>query len=255
MYKQVRLGFLLLLFSLPLLLVAGQNAEIEFKKANQLYAKLNYKDAASIYQQMLKTGHLSADIYYNLGNSYYKLGEIPEAILNYEKAYKLAPGDADIQANLRLANLRITDKIEAVPEFFISKWWHSFILFTSAEVLAVFSVIGFLLGFGLLIVYLFAVRIAIKRPAFYAGTGVLSLALLLTIVAVIQHRHLNALNSGIVFSGTVNVKSGPNASFKSLYVIHEGIKVAVVEQNDGWLKVVLPNGNIGWIRASDIQYI
>lgn len=246
---------LLLLLAFPLFSVADFKAEESFEKANGLYANAKYKEAAASYQQVLDSGYVLAEVYFNLGNAFYKLGEIPQAIWNYERAYKLSPGDEDIQINIQLANLKIKDKIEAVPEFFLAKWWRSFILFSSVQTLSLLSVWGFLLGFALLIVYLLSASVSVKKPAFYAGVAVLVLALVLIFMAGQQVSYLESSSKAIVFAGTVNVKSGPKDSFKTLFVIHEGIKVGLKEQTGGWVKVELPNGSIGWIEAKDLKEI
>ncbi|HMI01249.1 MAG TPA: tetratricopeptide repeat protein [Pedobacter sp.] len=246
---------LLLLLIFPLFSQGSEKAENLFVKGNDLYAKGKYKEAAASYEQVLSAGYFSAEVYFNLGNAYYKQEEIPLAILNYEKAGKLSPGDDDIKVNIQLANLKIADKIDAVPEFFLTKWWRSFLLFCPAEVLSVLSAAGFLLGFALLVVYLFAVSITIKRPAFYSGIVLLVLALLITCMASLQTSYLKRSNGAIVFAGTVNVKSGPKDSFKTLFVIHEGLKVSVTAQNEGWIRIGLPNGNVGWITAASVKKI
>lgn len=245
----------LLLLAFPLFSLSNEKPEALFAKGNALYAKGKYKEAADSYQLVLKAGYSSADVYFNLGNACYKLGEMPSAILYYEKAYKLTPGDEEIEVNIKLANLKIADKIEAVPELFLSKWWRSVILFWSAETLSVLSVAGFLLGFMLLSVYLFAVSISIKRSSFYAGIGILASALIMILASNLQTRYLNSSDSAIVFAGTVNVKSGPKDSFKTLFVIHEGLKVGVKAQSEDWIKVELPNGNIGWIELASVKKI
>jgi tetratricopeptide (TPR) repeat protein len=247
--------FLLLLLVFPLLSMGNNKAESQFAKGNELYAKAKYKEAALAYQRVLDAGFASAAVYFNLGNAHYKLGEMPMAIWNYEKAYKLSPGDEDIQTNIQFANLKITDKIEAVPEFFLTKWWRSLILFCSYEVLSVLGAAGFIIGFALLIVYLFATAIAVKRSAFYAGIVVISLGVLLTGMAGLQNSYLDSSNSAVVFAGTVNVKSGPKDNLKNLFVIHEGIKVAVKERAEDWVKIELPNGNIGWIKSAGLREI
>ncbi|WP_449437698.1 tetratricopeptide repeat protein [Pedobacter steynii] len=105
----------------PLFLCAKENPEALFAKGNGQYAKAQYKEAAQSYEEVLKDGYKSADVYFNLGNAYYKMGEMAPAILYYEKAYKLTPGDQEISLNLQLANLKIADKIDPVPEFFSGK--------------------------------------------------------------------------------------------------------------------------------------
>lgn len=250
------IGVVLLLLVLPFCVSAKEiNAEALLTKGNEAYAKNKFQEAAGAYQQVLDAGYQSAAVYFNLGNASYKLGEIPEAILNYEKALKLSPGDADIQLNLQLANLKITDRIEAVPDFFLTKWWKAFIYFFSLSTLSVFTVVCFIAGFILLIAYLFLVAVWPKKLAFYAGVVALSLGLIFLIMSGMQSHYLNVSQQGIVFSGAADVKGGPGVKQKTLFVIHEGTKVTMQEQEGDWIKVVLSNGNSGWIKFSDIKEI
>jgi hypothetical protein len=245
----------LLLFVVPLFSSANRQAETLLKKGNTEYAKARYNEAAQSYQQVLDSGYQSAAVYFNLGNANYKLGEIPSAILNYEKARKLAPGDDDIKLNLQLANLKITDRIEEVPEFFLTKWWRSFIFFFSMRALAVFNVTCFILGFVLLVAYLFLIDVWPKKVAFYAGVLVLSLGLISFIMVGVQSGYLNGHQQGIVFAGAADVKSGPAGKEKTLFVIHAGTKVNIIQNDSGWIKIILANGNGGWIRLSGIKEI
>lgn len=246
----------LLLVAMPFITLAKEsNAEALLKQGNEAYAKNQFAEAASAYQQVLDAGYQSATVYYNLGNANYKLGEISQAILNYEKALKLNPGDADIRLNLQLANLKITDRIEVVPEFFLTKWWKGFIYFLSLDVLSVLTVVCFIAGFMLLIAYLFLIAVWPKRVTFYAGIGVLSLGLIFLIMAGTQHHYLNASKQGIVFAGASDVKSGPDSKQKTLFVIHDGTKVTIEDRETEWIKVKLDNGNGGWIKSSAIKEI
>ncbi len=246
----------LLLFAVPLYVFAKEiDADALVKRGNEAYAKNQYGEAAAAYQRVLDEGYESAAVYFNLGNARYKLAELPEAILNYEKALKLSPGDADIQLNLQLANLKITDRIEVVPEFFLSRWWKEFVRFIPLSTLAVSIVICAIGGFILLIAYLYLTTVWPKKMAFYGGLGLLSLTLIFLIMAGVQSHDLNADQEGIVFSGAADVKSGPDHKQKTLFVIHEGTKVAIRDQNDDWIKIVLANGNGGWIKLADIRKI
>lgn len=229
------------------------NAEALLKQGNAAYAKNDYKTAANVYQQVLDAGYESAAVYYNLGNANYKLSEIPEAIFNYEKALKLNPGDADVQLNLELANLRITDRIAEVPVFFLSKWWQGLVYFFSLGTLSIFTVVCFLVGFALIIVYLFLIDVGPKKLSFYSGITCLGLGLIFMMMAAMQSHYLNSTEQGIVFAGSVDVKSGPDVKQKTLFVVHEGTKVSIREQEGAWIKVVLANGNGGWIKFSGIK--
>lgn len=250
------MAVVLLLFVLPFCVSAKEiNAEALLRQGNEAYAKNKFKEAAAAYQQVLDAGYQSAAVYFNLGNASYKLAEIPEAILNYEKALKLTPGDEDIRLNLQLANLKITDRIEAIPEFFLTKWWKAFIYFFSLSTLSVFTVVCFITGFILLIAYLFLIAVWRKKLAFYAGVAALSLGLIFMIMSAVQSHYLNVSEQGIVFAGAADVKSGPDMKQKTLFVIHEGTKVTIQEQVADWIKVVLSNGNGGWIKISDITKV
>jgi tetratricopeptide (TPR) repeat protein len=224
-------------------------------KGNEAYGKGKYLEASKAYEQVLALGYESAPIYYNLGNAYYKLDEIPEAILYYEKAYKLSPGDEDIQVNLQFANLKITDKIEAVPEFFVAKWWRGLVMGLSLHTWSVWAVVLFLLGFFALIIYLFARLPVAKRTAFYLGIFLLVAGLSALVLASAQQSYIEDTRHAIVFSGTVNVQSAPGDKQKTLFVIHEGTKVQIGQREQDWIRIVLPNGNVGWIEAAAVREI
>ncbi|WP_316789938.1 tetratricopeptide repeat protein [Pedobacter frigoris] len=246
---------LLLVLGFPLFSMGNNKAEDFFLKGNKEYAKADYEGALKTYQQLLDDGYESAEVYFNIGNSNYKLGNMPSAILNYEKAHKLNPGDEDIELNLQLANLKITDKIEPVPEFFLATWWRSIVLFFSVSLWSILGIVTITLGFLLLIVYLFALALPIKKSAFYTGICLIFIGVLSIIMSEIQQAYFSRHQEAIVFAGTVNVKSGPDASQKTLFVIHEGTKVSIKNKNQNWIEVELPNGNTGWITLSDVKEI
>src|SRR6266849_1193138 len=110
----------------------AQEARLEFNQANQLYRDAQYDKAARLYEQVVKNGYESPALYYNLGNCYFKLRNIPASILNYERARRLSPHDDDISYNLRLANQRVVDKIEPLPQLFLVDWWNGYIGLFSA---------------------------------------------------------------------------------------------------------------------------
>ncbi len=246
---------IILLLLAPFICAASGKSVALFKDANTAYSKGQYEVALKLYQQLLDSGIVVKEVYYNLGNANYKLNNFAPAILNYEKAYKLAPGDEDIQVNLRLANLKITDKIEAVPEFFLKKWWIGFITSLSLQLWSALGVFLFLLGFGLMIVYLFSLQLAIKRTSFYSGLTLILIGLILIGIANAQDNYFEQHKEAIVFNGVVNVKSAPNEKQKTLFIVHEGTKVRVMDSVNDWVKIELPNGNIGWVDAVALQLI
>jgi tetratricopeptide (TPR) repeat protein len=250
-----KIAYLLLLLALPLFSLANDQTNMLFAKGNDQYAKAKYQEAVQTYQAILNDGYQSATVYFNLGNAYYKLGEIPSALLYYEKAHKLAPGDDDIIFNIQLTNLKTTDKVDAAPELFLTKWWEAFILCCSLGTLTVFSVLFFIAGFGILILYLFAPSVNIKKTSFYAGLTLVFLGLITILMAGNQVHYFASHRQAIVFNNAATVKSEPSAASKNLFVIHDGTKVDVLENNNGWMRIQLSNGNEGWIMATDAKEI
>ena len=250
-----RIIYLLLLMAMPFTALCNNIAGTQFLKANEFYKKANYKEAAAIYQQMANGGYQSSPLYYNLGNAYYKTGDIALAILYYEKAKKLNPGDEDINSNIQLANLKTTDKTEEIPEFFISKWWHAIILAFSVNTLALFSVVFILAAFLILILYRFSNAIVVKKVSFYAAMVLLLLGICTILIANRQVKYFEAHHQAIVFNSTVTIKSAPSNSSKNLFVLHEGSKVNILDKSGNWAKISLANGTEGWIGSADIREI
>lgn len=244
----------ILLFALPLFTQANKPQDL-LKQGNEFYAKGKYKEAADQYQKVLDAGYQSATLYFNLGNACYKLEEIPQAILNYEKALKMSPGDVDAKLNLQLANLKITDKIDRVPEFFLTEWWRSVVFLFSKQTLAISTVILGLIGFALLIAYLFLIPVLPKKGAFFSGLVLLFAGLVTFILAAVQSHYLTTQQQAIVMNASVDAKGSPNTGSKTLFVIHSGLKVNIRQSEEDWIKVELPNGNLGWIRQSDVSGI
>jgi tetratricopeptide (TPR) repeat protein len=245
--------FALLCFPFPG--IAKESVDSLFVKANKEYAQKNYEAAATTYQKVLDAGIRTSSIYYNLGNTHYRLNNLASAILNYERAHRIFPNDDDVNANLRFANSKITDKMEVVPELFLKRWWTSFLLLLSVQSWSVFGVLSLLLGFAGLVIYLFSLKVELKRFSFYTGLVLILLGICCISFAGAEESYLQSHKEAIVFNGVVNVKSSPDIKQKTLMVIHEGTKVRIIEPRENWLKVELPNGNIGWVEAAALQLI
>ncbi len=247
--------YLFIWLVLPLLSFGNSQAHDLFEKANAYYAKAQYKEALAAYQQIINGGDQSAAIYFNMGNACYKLDSIPAALLYFEKAHKLAPGDDDINFNIQYTNLKTTDKIEEVPEFFLARWLRAFVMELSVNVLSIWSVVLFLSGSALLILYFFATAIVVKKSSFYAGITLFFLGILTIFIANRQVSYFDDHRQAIIFSSSVTVKSGPVERAGTLFVIHDGTKVNIVGDSNGWIRIRLANGNEGWVKASDVKEI
>jgi tetratricopeptide (TPR) repeat protein len=251
------LQFFVLVFCLllPVLSFGDDGATTLFQKGNAAYAKEKYSDAIAAYSQVLADGNQSAALFFNIGNAYYKTGDIPSAILYYEKAHKLAPGDDDINFNLKYANLKTSDRVDAIQEFFLTRWWRAIVLISSADNLAIWSVLLLILGSAILSYYFFAGSVSAKKASFYVAMILFTFGVLTLFLANRQVSYFDSHHEAIVFAGAVEVKSAPAGNGSLLFVIHDGTKVNILDANNGWLKISLPNGNEGWIKSSAVKEI
>jgi tetratricopeptide (TPR) repeat protein len=224
-------------------------------RGNDLYAKKQYEAALKIYRGIIGSGQQSAALYYNAGNASFKTGDLPSALLYYEKAHRLQPEDADIMANIRFANARTTDKIEELPEFFLSRWWNSLITGWSLSSLSLFSLLFAFGGAGLLIMYFFVHQQIVKRTAFYASVFLLCCSLVTVFIGNRQLAYYSRNRQAIIFSSSVTVKAEPSENAKALFVVHEGTKITLAGQHKAWAKVRLGNGTEGWVKQSDFKII
>ena len=232
--------------------VSSPNDAIQ--SANDHYMKEDYHSAIKLYEQALLNGS-SASAYYNLGNAYYKINEIAPAILNYERALLLDPGDDDIRFNLEMAKLKTVDKIDPLGEFFLAKWMNSLRNIYSTNQWAWVGIVTFLLFIGCLTLFFFTRKIQWKKIGFYAGIFFLLITIGSNIFSYQQKRNLTSKNAAIIFIPTVTIKSSPDKSGTDIVVLHEGTKVYIKSQLGSWNEVVLENGTVGWIESQMIEII
>lgn len=231
------------------------NVDTLFSKANKEYTNEMYTNAIDDYLRIIQTGYESAELYFNLGNAYFKTNDIPSAVLYFEKAKKLKPNDNDINFNLNVANTQIVDKIEPVPELFFKQWWRSIYNIFNADTWAIISVVGFILFFVLLAFYLLSKLTIIRKSAFYTGLIVLFLTLFTFTIAFQKYNILKHQKEAIVFTPTITVKSSPNQNSVDLFVIHEGAKVKILETIGNWCEIKIANGSVGWLPAQVLKDI
>ena len=227
----------------------GQNTADEwFNQANAAYNSGNYETAVELYEKILATNMESVPVYYNMGNAYYKMREYPMAIYSYEKALKLDPANEEVRTNLEIANLAIVDKIEPVPQSFIERWWRSLRAMCSSDRWACWSVAAFALLLVCLFMFLRSRRVGMRKLGFFMGI-VFLIVFALSVVFAAQLKHAaTTQDQAIVMTPTVTVKSSPSDDSVDLFVLHEGAKVSVLESSNGWNKVRIANGSVGWLE-------
>lgn len=216
-------------------------------KANSLYASGDYREAITYYNMIEASGEVSADLFYNIGNAYFKQNIVSKAILYYERAIKLRPGDADISHNLALANAMTVDKIEAVPEFFVFTWIKNIRSGADTDTWAWLSIIFFTLGLLLFGLFLFAHHIALRKFSFFLSILILLGSINCGIFAYYQKKELHDTSAAIITPAVITVKSSPDTSGKDLFILHEGTKVTILETLGEWQCIKLADGKQGWI--------
>lgn len=231
-------------------------AQSSFEKGNALYQKGQYQQAVDVYENIIKEDKLhSAELYFNLGNSYYKLNKVAPSIYNYEKALVLQPNDPDVLNNLKFAKKLTIDEIKEIPKVGFAKLIQNFTGIFDYNTWAKISIgiaFAFLLSF---IGYYFSQRTLAKR-IYFVGMFVLFLALLLSVSAAITERnHYNNDRPAIVFAELSEVRSEPQKAGAAIILLHEGAKVYVIESVGQWKKIELTDGNEGWIDASTIKEV
>lgn len=231
------------------------SAQEIIQQANDAYSKGEFSQAVELYQQAINENGESAAAYYNIGNCYYKLNKVAPAILNYERALLLAPGNGDIRFNLEVAKLKAVDKIEPIDEFFLTDWVSSIQNLFSTDEWSRFSIICFILLIGCLVLFFFGRKIILKKAGFYVGIALLVFVIAGNIFAYGQKKKLTNRNTAIIFSATTTIKSSPDNSGTDLFILHEGTKVEVKSKLGDWNEIETADGNVGWIKSEEIEVI
>ncbi|HEY6914142.1 MAG TPA: tetratricopeptide repeat protein [Paludibacter sp.] len=225
------------------------------KQANDLYAKGNYTEAAKLYEKVLATEGVAPELYYNLGNAYYKAAETGKSILNYERAIRLSPTFEDAHVNLELAQLKVVDNIVQTPTFFLGRWIDNLIKLLTSNQWIVISFSVFIGGLILAFLFIFAPSLFIRKMSFYVGSTLLVISLCTLIFSGVRKDQLVNHREAIVMTGAVTVKSSPDKSGTDLFQLHEGTKVVVKSTLGRWTEIILGNGNIGWVEQENIENI
>ena len=234
---------------------AAQENSVTKAEGDSAYVKNDYASAIQIYEALLKEGE-AAEVYYNLGNSYYKIGEIAKAVLNSERALLLQPGNSDIRANLEVARAKTIDKVEAIPEVFFVSWIKSLINSMSVDAWATLGIISFILLIVALYSFIFSKQILWKKTGFISGIIFLIITICANLFASEQKEHLVIRNEAIVMNPSVTVRSTPSESGTSLFILHEGRKVSIKDNSmKEWKEIRLEDGKVGWVPASAIEAI
>lgn len=233
----------------------AQQTDYLFQQGVDAYQKGDYAAAIINFEAALQHGQESEALYYNLGNAFYKLGEIGKSILYYERAKKLAPRDLDIDFNLQIAQLHVVDKIPSPAEDFYFKVWQGVKNILSLEQFAVVTVSLYVLFILLIVTRLLVKKEAIRKTARYVSLPVLVLLVLVGFLFVVQVRQDIKIKHAIILADKVSVVSSPAADSTEMFALHEGVKVQVIARSGDFVRIRLTDGKDGWVPGRVLELI
>ena len=252
----------LLILSATVLLIVITNSgysqetrDEKFKAGVEYFSSGNFDQALDLWIDIYKTGYRSAELEYNIGNAYFKINNIPGAILFYERAHLHKPGDEDITYNLQIARTLVVDRFEEIPELFFISWYNLLSLSLTTNTWAWISISAFVLCFLFLSVYFYTTKYKLKVLGFWLALLLLITSLLSLALTFRNKTLVYDSQKAVIFSPVVNGKSSPDDSGTDLFVLHEGTKVTVEDEVGEWLEIRLSDGNKGWVPANSLEII
>ena len=233
----------------------AQTSSELFSKANDFYKNGQYTKAAQLYSNIEKSGLESDDLFFNLGNSYYKLNKVALSIYYYEKALKLNPMHQDASNNLVFAKRMTIDIIEDLPKTFLQRFSSNVIQKLTYDTWAILAVIASFLATLLFLLYYFSS--SPKRKLIYFNTTIFAVFVVAVTVifAYSNYETTQKSSNAIVFSSKSDIKNSPSLDGESVFELHEGTKVTILDSLSNWRKIKLADGKIGWVNSVDIKEI
>jgi tetratricopeptide (TPR) repeat protein len=234
----------------------SQNDQIaKFKKGVEYYTDSKYQEALKEWLEIYDTGYRSAALDYNIGNAYFKLNNVPGAILFFERALLLKPADNNINYNLQISRSLVVDKFEEIPDLFFVRWFDFLSLLMPTNTWAYISVFTFILFLLLISLYIYSSKYRVKVLGFWAALLFLLVSSSSLVFTVRNRSLVYDSHKAIIFASSVNGKSSPDNSGTDLFVLHEGSKVAIEDIVGDWYEIKLSDGNKGWVPSSSLTII
>jgi len=251
----MKISYYLILTMIGSLSIYASDRDSVLLRAEQYYQQNDFSKAIAEYQTLTESGLTSAELFYNLGNAYFKNHDIKSAILYFERAKRLAPNDEAIDFNLNLSRTLIFDKVEAVPELFLITWGKAIRDWITVRTWSWWSIGSFAVMLALGLLFLFVRNMRVRQFAFGLSVFCFVLSLTTFTFAYLQKSNIERIDEAIVFAPSVTIKSSPDDSGNNLFILHEGIKVRIEDQIGEWCEVRIADGNKGWMRISDLKVI
>ncbi|MEI6047885.1 MAG: tetratricopeptide repeat protein [Bacteroidota bacterium] len=245
----------LFVFSFSFEVVYGETSTEKFNQGVTYFTSGSYKEALQVWTDIYNTGYRSANLNYNIGNAYFKLNDIPDAIIFYERAYLLSPADENINYNLQIARTLIVDRFQEIPEIFFVRWYNFISLIISTNSWAKISITSFIFCLLLLSLYIYSSRYRHKVIGFWSAVFFFVITLSSFAFTVRNKSLVYDSHKAIILTPQVSGKSSPADSGTDLFVLHEGAKVSVEDEVGEWFEIRLSDGNKGWIPVSSLKII
>jgi hypothetical protein len=233
----------------------AQTPQQLFQQANLLYQQGKMTEARDAYASILHAGYVSGELYYNLGNTYYKTGDIAHAILWYERARRLMPQDDDLQHNLQLANLLIVDRIDPTPRLFVWDYWDGLKNAFSLTGITWWVYGAFLLAIGVSCLVVLARSYRWRKAGFIVGAAATTVFVFLLVVMIAKVSDLRRTDFAIVTTSIASIKNSPDPKSSDAFVLHGGVKVQITDAVSEWVKIRLADGKVGWMEKDAAEVI
>ncbi|WP_170110656.1 tetratricopeptide repeat protein [Flavilitoribacter nigricans] len=247
---------LLLIF---LFLFTGMTARAQpdqlMEEGNAAYANKNYERAIEAYEKILADGFISDALHYNLANAYFRTQQLGKAILHYEKAQQLAPGDQDIKHNLEVAYGQQVDEMEPLPAFFLSQWWRGLRSRLSTNGWTIFGLFLLWVSAAGFLLWLMGKERKRRKQGFLVGIIALALCVLPFALAISRKSYDLHSKEAILLAPEAQLHFAPDTDSQVVLTIHEGLKLDLQDRISDWYKVRLPNGEIGWLPVEVVSEI
>lgn len=242
---------------------AGEVAKVESvsvaERTAEAYNNSEFREVIEVLEkekeEQKSKGLESSELYYNLGNAYFRVNDIAHARLYYERALLLDPGDRDIRHNIEYVKTKIEDKIVVADTFFLSIWFRGVQSLFNSNTWATMAVVSFLLLIGCLVLFFFGRSVTMKKTAFYAGIVLIIVVVLSNVFAYNQKDNVEYRDTAIIMAGSASVHSSPDSNSKEIFILHSGTKVNITKEDRSWIEIEIDNGSIGWIQRDKLEII
>ncbi len=233
----------------------GRVQDSLWQSANDNYAMGDFNSAIEDYNAIVEGGFESAKLYYNLGNSYYRVRNMGMAVVCYKRALKLEPSNRDAKANLAMAKARCVDKIEQVPEFMVVTWIKSIRDSLSSNSWAIITLIGLFLLSILFLLFRFSRNRGGAKLSFILSLIILCAVIISLLFSLSAYNKAKGGDDAVVISAVGSVKSSPSQDGSPVFILHEGTEVEILETLEGWSKIEISDGRQGWMKNSELEVI